>query len=419
MRNPSVLFAATVILAVVRLSAQQEVIAAIQVHGNTLTADADIVRSSGLGEGAPFSDSLLSEAEARLRSSGRFDDVEVLKRYASISDPTQILVLIRVDEGPVRIDLPDVPGPGQDRTVVRRRRFSVMFAPILDAEDGYGLTYGALLSITGYRNTTRRVIVPISWGGDKRAALEFQKEFSRRFAPRIRTGALVQRRTHPFFDSDSDRKRIWGRAEWPLTRRVRAGSEVAWQSSLLQGDDLTSKSIGADLVLDTRVDPLQPHNAIYARAVIDRIRFPSRSAVRTELDATGYIGIYRGTVLAVRAGREDMSEPAPAYFKSMLGGSSNLRGFRAGQSIGDTLMAGSAELRIPLTSPLRLARFGTSVFMDVGTVYNKGQRFRDQKLKRGIGAGIWATAPLFRVSLMVAHGMGATNRVHFSAGLTF
>ena len=124
-------------------------------------------------------------------------------------------------------------------------------------------------------------------------------------------------------------------------------------------------------------------------------------------------------MLAVRAVREDMSEPAPAYFKSILGGSSNLRGFRAGHSIGDTLMAGSAELRIPLTSPLRLARFGTSVFMDAGTVYNKGQRFRDQKLKRGIGAGIWATAPLFRVSLMVAHGMGATNRVHFGAGLTF
>ena len=74
-------------LAVARLSAQQEVIVAIQVHGNTLTADADIVRASGLSEGAAFSDSLLSDAEARLRSSERFDHVEVLKRYASISDP--------------------------------------------------------------------------------------------------------------------------------------------------------------------------------------------------------------------------------------------------------------------------------------------------------------------------------------------
>lgn len=124
-------------------------------------------------------------------------------------------------------------------------------------------------------------------------------------------------------------------------------------------------------------------------------------------------------VLALRAVREDMSRLAPPFFKSILGGSSNLRGFRAGDAIGDTLVAGSAELRVPLTSPVRLARFGTSVFMDVGTTYDKDQRFRDQKLKRGIGIGVWATAPLVHISLMVAHGIGASTRVHIGAGLTF
>ena len=407
------------LLGVARLSAQQEVIVAIQVHGNTLTADADIVRASGLSEGAAFSDSLLSDAVTRLKASGRFDDVEVLKRYASISDPTLILVLIRVDEGPVRIDHPEVPGSGRVPTVVRRRAFNVMFVPILDADDGYGVTYGALFSITGHRNTARRVITSGSWGGDKRAALEFQKEFSSEFAPRFRAGALVQRRTHPFFDSDASRQRIWARAEWPLTPRLRAASEVAWQSSMLLGDEQKTKSIGGDLILDTRADPLLPHNAIYARAAIEHLRFADYSGVRTELDATAYVGIYRGTVLAVRALREDMSKPAPPYFKSILGGSRNLRGFRAGASVGDTLMSASSELRIPLTSPLHMARFGASVFIDAGTVYNKSQRFSDQKLKRGLGAGIWATAPLFHVSLMVAHGLGSSTRVHFGAGLTF
>lgn len=114
-----------------------------------------------------------------------------------------------------------------------------------------------------------------------------------------------------------------------------------------------------------------------------------------------------------------MSRPAPPYFKPILGGASNLRGFRAGTAIGDTLVAGSAELRIPLTSPLRMAKFGTSVFIDVGTTYDKGQRFRDQKLKRGVGGGVWATAALFRISLMVARGIGADTRVHFGAGVTF
>ena len=53
-----------------------------------------------------------ADAEERLRKSGRFHDVEVLKRFASISDLTQITVLIQIDDGPVRID-PPVPGvPG-------------------------------------------------------------------------------------------------------------------------------------------------------------------------------------------------------------------------------------------------------------------------------------------------------------------
>ena len=103
----------------------------------------------------------------------------------------------------------------------------------------------------------------------------------------------------------------------------------------------------------------------------------------------------------------------------MLGGSRNLRGFRAGYAIGDTVVAGSAELRIPTTSPLRMARFGISVFADAGTAYDKGQRFGDQKLEKGVGAGVWATAPLFRFSVEIARGIGSGIRAHVGAGLTF
>jgi outer membrane protein assembly factor BamA len=412
-----VLIACVVLAAGARVSAQQEVIAAIQVHGNTITPTEEIVAASGLEEGGAFSEALRVEVEGRLRSSRRFYDVEVLKRFASISDLTQIVVLIQVDEGPVRIDPPIAPGVGVRAS--RRGRLHVMFAPILTAEDGYGLTYGARFALSGHRNARQRVVVPLSWGGDKRAGLEYQREFSRRFVPDMRTGAFVQRRTHPFFESNGDRGRIWGRADWALTRNVRAGTELAWQTSTLEGDKQQARSAGADLVFDTRIDPLVPYNAIYARATVEQLQFSTRSAVRTEMEANGYVGLYRGIVLALRAVREDMSEPAPVFYKSLLGGSSNLRGFRAGYEIGDTLTAGSAEIRIPLTSALHVARLGTSVFVDVGTTYDKGQRLRDQQLERGIGGGVWATAPLFRVSLMVARGLGAGTRVHFGAGVTF
>jgi len=167
------------------LLAQQEVIAVIQVHGNTISPTDEVVALSGLAVGASFSEAVRADAEQRLQKSGRFQDVEVLKRFASISDLTQITVLIRIDDGPVRIDppLPGIPGglptPGVPQAV-RRGPLNVMFAPILTAEDGYGFTYGARFAVTGHRNTRQRIAVPLSWGGDKRAGVEFQKEFARR-----------------------------------------------------------------------------------------------------------------------------------------------------------------------------------------------------------------------------------------------
>ena len=405
------------------------------------------MRASGIAVGDRVSENMLAEAETRLRAAIKPDSVDVLKRFASISDPTQVLILIQLDEGPVRVDIPDidirdidketpkVPLPRTRSAVVRRSHFNMMFVPILSAEDGYGLTYGAQFAFMGHRNTRRRVVVPASWGGDKRIGAEFQQEFRRRFVPRLRTGAMLQRRTHPFYASrqsedhpedeargygNADRTRVWGRTEWPITRDVRTGAEVAWQSSALAGEETEARSIGADVVIDTRVDPLMPHNTVFVRSAVERLRFSSStSAVRTEIDANGYIGIFRGTVLALRAVREDFSTPAPAFYKSLLGGSRNLRGFRAGRAVGDTLVAGSVELRIPTTSPLRMTRFGYSVFIDAGTTYNKGQRFRHQQLERGVGGGIWMTAPLFRFSVAVARGLGSGIRAHIGAGLTF
>jgi hypothetical protein len=121
------------------LSAQQEVIAVIQVHGNTISPTEEVIAASGLTVGAPFSESVRADAEERLRKSGRFHDVEVLKRFASISDLLQITVLIQIDDGPVRIDPPGpgvpggLPSPGSMPQAVRRGPLNVMFAPILTA----------------------------------------------------------------------------------------------------------------------------------------------------------------------------------------------------------------------------------------------------------------------------------------------
>ena len=102
--------------------AAQEVIAAIQVHGNHLSTDDEVVQISGLAIGAPFGPSTIADAASRLKASKKFQDVTVLKRFASIADASQIVVVLIVDEGPMRIEMPDTPGgPVQ---VVKRARVS-------------------------------------------------------------------------------------------------------------------------------------------------------------------------------------------------------------------------------------------------------------------------------------------------------
>jgi outer membrane protein assembly factor BamA len=97
---------------VVPTSAQgQEKITEIRIHGNHTTPDADVLALSGLATGADASEARLKEAEQKLKSAHRFEGVELRKRYLSITDPSQILVMIVVDEHPAvsRTDL--TPGP--------------------------------------------------------------------------------------------------------------------------------------------------------------------------------------------------------------------------------------------------------------------------------------------------------------------
>ena len=161
-----------------------------------------------------------------------------------------------------------MPAPPAPRPVaVRRSRVrDVMFVPILSAEDGYGFTYGAQFAFAGHRSHAAPHRRAGQLGRRQTRGVEYQQEFSKRFAPRLRTGGLLQRRTHPFFEDDADRKRVWGRTELadrPARFTPAAKSPGSTRRSTARKYDATS--IGADVVVDTRVDPLMPHNAIFVR----------------------------------------------------------------------------------------------------------------------------------------------------------
>ena len=54
----------------------------------------------------------------------------------------------------------------------RPRGLRLLFLPILRYEEGYGVSYGVRLARTDLLGPKSRVSVPLTWGGERRAALE-------------------------------------------------------------------------------------------------------------------------------------------------------------------------------------------------------------------------------------------------------
>jgi outer membrane protein assembly factor BamA len=413
----TILALALVVSSAVQAAPAQEVVAEVRVHGNLTITDQDVVRMAGIAIGAPVSASTTAEITERLRATKRFQKVDVLKRFASIADPTQIVLVIIVDEGPVKIRLTgDASRPTE---VVRTHGPRLLFFPLLSAEDGYGVTYGAQFALPGPAGKGSRLSMPLTWGGDKRAEIELQKDLDDAPVSRVSAGGSISRRTNPFFEQDDDRGSLWTRAERDIARPLRVGATLGWQHVNFLGSSDSFAHVGGDVVFDTRIDPMLARNAVYGRAAWEHLAVANDGINHTELDGRGYIGLFRQTVLVVRALRDDADKPRPAYLQPMLGGIDNLRGFRTGTAIGDTLVATSVELRVPITSPLDVGKMGLMAFVDSGTVYNKGERLADQTFKRGVGGGVWFSAAFLRLNVAVAHGLGASTRVHVGGSLSF
>jgi hypothetical protein len=356
--------------------------------------------------------------EERLRASDRFRGVEVLKRFASIADPSQVVIVIIVDEGPVRIDWDR--GSGQPPRTVRRRGPDVMFLPVLDGEDGYGLTYGVRFALPGVAGPDSRLAFPLTWGGDKRAAVQIEKDFGRGPIDRFTLGFSISRREHPFYGQNDDRRRMWARFERRLIPQLRAGFTVGSEHvSFLRGDSRFVQT-GGDLVFDNRTDPMLARNAVYARVGWNRFASGGADSVhQREMDVRGYAGLVGQSVLVARAYRSDANRALPLFLQPILGGIDNLRGFRAGSAVGDVLAAGSLELRVPITSPLSIGKLGLNAFVDAATVYDRGSRLGDQRFERGVGGGVWLSAAFFRLNVAVARGIGRGTRAHFGTTLSF
>jgi hypothetical protein len=396
-----------------------ETIREIRVHGNASLTDADVLTLAGVAVGDPLAGDAEKVIEKRLKDSGRFETVEVRKRYRSLDDPTDMALVLVVHERPgVRSaegGATIVPGP------LRRITSRLMFFPILSYSDGYGFTYGGRVSSVDLLGISERLSVPLTWGGTKRAALEFERTFRRGPLTRIFSSFGIWNRDNPHFDLDDQRVELTARAERQFAQIVRVGVNTSRSSVEFGQLDDRLWTLGSDAALDTRGDPAFPGNAMFLGAGWSQLNVRGRDHInRYETDARGYLRVIRQSVVAGRVQYFNTDATLPPYERLLLGGSSNLRGFRAGTFDADRLLITSAELRVPITSVLHNAKLGVTVFMDAAKAVDFNASLRDAAWHRGAGAGLFIIAPLVKINLDIAHGLnGGGTRLNLGTGFSF
>jgi hypothetical protein len=404
----------------------QEIVGEIRIHGNAFLTDKEVLDLAGIAVGQPLDPDGIEQITLRLRNSRRFESVEVRKRYRSLTATGDVALVLVVHESPgVRsaVGSPGVPGiPDTIARPVGRFRSKLMFLPILNFEDGYGFTYGGRVSTVDFLGIDERLSVPLTWGGTRRAALEFERLFETGPLTRIGSSVAIWNRENPRFDIRDQRVEVKGRAERVFADLLRVGAEASRSTISFGTLDDRLWTIGTSVGIDTRLDPAFPGNAVLLGAGWTGMHFqtqPDRVNLYTA-DARGYLRVFRQVVVAGRAQYSAADASLPPYERLLLGGASSLRGFRTGAFDGDRMLAASAEVRIPLTSVLNGAKLGVTAFMDAGKIWNVGQSMELAEWHRGAGGGLFLIASIIRINLDVAHGLktGGT-RVHLSSGFTF
>jgi hypothetical protein len=395
----------------------KEVLAEVRVHGNHTTPDSDILTIAGLAIGADVTDDVVRQATIRLEQSGRFDSVDVRKRFRSIENPSEILIVILVDEvaGVSADDL--TPG------AFKKFRSLGMWLPVLDYEDGYGFTYGARITFVDVLGKRSRISAPLTWGGERRAGVVVDRTFTRGPFSRLEGAVSINRRENPHYEVGDVRTEVRGRAERTLKPWLRVGGGARYTD--VDFADLEDAYVvpSFDVTLDTRTDPAFPRNAVFATALFENLRIDAaENPTRWSTDVRGFIGLFGSSVLALRATNVVSNATMPPYEQALLGGAASLRGFDTGYAVGDNLSAVSAEVRVPMTSPLLLGRLGVRGFIDAGTVYPHGAKLSEQRFDQGIGGGVFMTWAVVRMGLDVAWPVTSDSKKpkwHFGLGVSF
>jgi outer membrane protein assembly factor BamA len=396
-----------------------EKIAEVRVHGNATLSDDTVINLAGVTVGGTLDADGLAAIEKRLKDSGRFDEVQVRKRYRTLAMDEVALVLVVHEK-------PGTSPTGEPPSAMKRMRTRLMFFPIFRYDDGYGFTYGAQTALVDAFGKGTRLSVPLSWGGTRRAAVEADRTFKSGPLTRLTASFGITQRENPFYEIDDRRTEVAGRAERRLFKVATLGADISRTALTFEPAHDDFWSTGADAALDTRGGAAYPVDAIYAGVRWQRLNplgsttFAADALDKYRYDARGFKRLFGQNVLALHAEYDTASAPLPPYEQWLLGGSS-LRGLSAGALVGDQRLIWSAELRLPFSSPLNsVGRTGFNVFFDGGQVAAHGEKIASAPLFRGVGGGLFITAAILNLNFEVAHSLdGRGTKFHFGTGFSF
>ncbi|HUU32523.1 MAG TPA: hypothetical protein VMW48_00605 [Vicinamibacterales bacterium] len=384
----------------------------IQAHGNYVTPDVEVVTLSGLHVGEASSEAALAAARRRLEASGRFAAADVQKLSRSIDDPNDVVVMLFVEELPGASA--DVPRPGW----LKQTAAGLQWLPVLRYDEGYGLTYGLQPAVADLVGANSRVSLPLTWGGERRAAIDVSRSFDGPIVSRVTASAGIRRTEHPAFDVIERRTGGGARLERQFGSNLRVGAAASRERVRFGDERAEVTAYTADLTLDTRLDPSFPRNAAWGRAELGRLNVAAGVRRRHRVDGHVALGLPAGSALTLSAFQLSSDGALPGYEQAMIGGGPSLRGYRVGYRVSDNAAGASASWALPLGSPLNVARTGVRLFADWAGVYQAGTNWQAAAYDRGLGAGWFAHAPGFTLGLDVARGRDQW-RAHFRMGTRF
>ena len=398
-------------------AAEPEVVAELRVHGNHSTPDADILQMAGVALGDPVEPDTLDRIAARLRASGRFESVEVRKRYTSLVRREAVALILLVRERPGAADA--ARGVmGRALGFLARR---TMFLPILNYAEGHGYSYGARFRLVDTFGERSSLSVPLTWGGTRQAGFVLEKRFETGVLHTLRAGAAATRQENQHYREHDRRLSAWAGADRRLAGPLRVAARAEWSDIGFGAIAETAATYRVGVELDTRRNAGFPRDAVMAHAGWQWLDRTGGAGVVTQpqADVRGFVGLTGQTVLGLRVLYQGASGPLPAYAQPLLGGRASVRGHRFGHRAGDRLAAASAELRIPVSSPLSLGTVGVRAFFDTGAVYDAGEDLYRTRFSQGAGAGVFFNAAFVNLQLDVAHDLDGGARLHFGTGVSF